>query len=331
MNQARYKHKGIRSVESLSKFMGISPDRLLYVSSCSNGYYQPNKPEPKGDGTFRQTYSVSPELKHFQNKIVKKFFYNVEYPLYLQGSIRDKASPRSSQKNADMHLGAYTVFSEDITNFFPSINADLVFDMWACFFNCSDECAKVLTNLTVLNGGVPQGASTSSYIANLVFWRRESKMAVDLSEKGLVYSRYVDDVTISSKSKLTNKDKSEVVQTLLGFFKSYSVQIKRRKHDISSCSTRMMVNKLNVNGKHATINKKERGRIRAAVYQCREMREDSNSNSAEYDALYASTHGRVQWMKTLHPIEAGKLLQELKSNASNPHLDGNVSNPPKTS
>ena len=64
-----------------------------------------NKPEEKPNGKIRQTYTVNPKLKKIQTKIVKEFFYAVDFPNYLQGSIKDPSSPRDCVRNAMLHAG----------------------------------------------------------------------------------------------------------------------------------------------------------------------------------------------------------------------------------
>lgn len=48
----------------------------------------------------------------------------------------------------------------------------------------SDDVAEILTMLTTKDGGLPQGAVTSSFLANLVFWDYEPSLVEKLAFAG---------------------------------------------------------------------------------------------------------------------------------------------------
>jgi hypothetical protein len=107
-------------------------------------------------------------LKTIQERIKVKILYKVFYPRYLQGSIKDDGIKRSYISNAKIHANSRIVINEDITKFFPSTSEQLIFDIWKIFFGFSDKVARYLTKLTTKDGLLPEGAKTSSYLANLV-------------------------------------------------------------------------------------------------------------------------------------------------------------------
>lgn len=306
-----YNHSPISSVKSLVKALGVTEIQLKKTLSCVEKCYAANKPDIKPNGKIRQTYTVSPLLKHIQSRIVSNIFYSVNYPIYLQGSIRDREQPRNCVNNAALHSGAMTLISEDISNFFPSISSEHVYSMWKHLFCFTHEISEILTSLTTYKNFVPQGSPTSSYVANLIFWQGEENLEKKLAEKGYIYSRYVDDISISAKKILNNQEKSEAIKEALFLFKRYGVNVNREKHKISSKKSRMTVNNLNVNSNRATINKRERKNIRLAVYQCqREFNVDPSSE--EYLSLYRQTMGRAQRVKSMHQSEGEKHILALK-------------------
>jgi RNA-directed DNA polymerase len=67
-------------------------------------------------------------------------------------------------------------------------------------FGFSSDVASILTKLTTHNGHLPQGASTSSTIANLVFTKTGDVIVEYCRQNGFRFSTYVDDLTISSPS-----------------------------------------------------------------------------------------------------------------------------------
>lgn len=65
---------------------------------------------------------------------------------------------------------------------------------------CSRDVARLLTKLITINGEVPQGASTSTDIANLVFRKTDYRLNGLAAKFGLKYTRFVDDLTFSGRN-----------------------------------------------------------------------------------------------------------------------------------
>jgi len=57
--------------------------------------------------------------------------------------------------------------------------------------------AQDITYWCTLDGVLPQGAPTSPFLSNLVFSFLDSELARYCAKRGLVYTRYADDITIS--------------------------------------------------------------------------------------------------------------------------------------
>lgn len=310
MIKPSYASKSISSIEALSKSLGSSPEALKKIIIEKQEMVLPNAPKLKADGTVRQTYRVSPQLKKVQRRIVDSIFYRVKFPSYLQGSIRSDTGTRDSIENARLHAGQRIIISEDISNFFPSISAETVHEMWQFFFNFHPEVAKYLTDLCTLDGYLYQGASTSSYIANLAFWDIEPKLVDDLARRGYKYSRYVDDVTISTNQTVGNSEKQNVISMVYGLFLRKGCKPNRSKHKSYTQRKPALVHNLNTNSGRPTINKPERARVRAAVSEC-SKRHLTERGSEEYLQLFNSTRGRVDRIKRLHPKEGQALLSRL--------------------
>jgi hypothetical protein len=123
MNKLVSKVEKIEKVDELAKTLGVNAESLLSVSHSTSKYYRPNKLR---NGSTRQTYRVLKILSDIQESIKNNIFYNVEYPNYLQGGIKDFQNPRDYIQNVSKHLKNKIVIKEDIANFFPSIKASHV-------------------------------------------------------------------------------------------------------------------------------------------------------------------------------------------------------------
>ena len=176
MKKLVYPRVPIGSISALSGMLSTTPEELLEIANYRNRYIRPNTPEEKENGETRQTYTILPPLEPIQRRIKTYILDYVEYPEYLQGGIRDRENPRGFISNAKYHAGREVVICEDVADFFPSITDKLVMKMWQHFFCFPPDVASLLTRLTTYKGFVPQGARTSTHIANTVFWDIEPEV-----------------------------------------------------------------------------------------------------------------------------------------------------------
>lgn len=156
----------------------------------------------------------------------------------------------------------------DISNFFPSVTRQVVQDTWQRCFDFPPPVARLLARLTTHQEVLPQGAPTSPGLGNLVFWDCEGAVVENIRELGFVYTRFVDDVVVSSQEFVEMPDLEPIFTQVFGMFRSKGVRPNRHKIDISTSGHNMQVHNLNVNGAEPSIPKDERRRIRAAVRAC---------------------------------------------------------------
>lgn len=283
----------------------------------ANKLYRVAKELTKEDGTVRKTYDAYKPLKDIHSRIKLEILDQVSFPHYLTGSIKGQ----DYKTNATLHCGAKIVISEDVSNFFPATTSALIFDVWHQFFGFSHEVATCLTQLTTLNGELPQGAITSPQLANLVFWRDEPTVHTKLALKGITYSRFVDDVAVSSREYMTAADKTYAIAMIYGIMKKRGYKPKRKKHEITTASARMTVTKLTVNEKPG-LARTERSKIRAIVYHFE--RDVSDGVRNEYTLQeWPKVVGKVALLKRFHPGKAASLTKRLNAvkQIINPKVD----------
>ena len=265
MNQSllkpKYELNPIRDILSLALALGIPKELLLKTASRADCLYRKAKPIVKFDGSIRQPFDALSPLKSIQRRIKDRILKRVEFPEYLTGSL----SGRDYRTNAALHAGSKIVICEDVEGFFPSTNRERILDIWLNFFRFSEEVAVLLTNLTTMDGALPQGAITSSYLANLAFWNHEPRLHDKLARMSVVYSRYVDDISMSSKQFLSKVEQTEFIAQVYGMLKKHGYKAKRRKHETFTSGKAMFTTKLIMNRKPA-LQSKERQNIRAAVH-----------------------------------------------------------------
>ncbi len=236
---------------------------------------------------------------------------HVRFPAYVTGGISDPTAPRDYIRNAERHIDAQVLVREDIANFFPSTSASLIYEIWRYFFRFPADVAKTLTALTTKDGGLPQGAKTSGYLANLAFWRTEPTVYKSLCADGFRYGRYIDDLGISSAENPSNQKLGEAISQLTLMARQSGLTIGRKKHEIMRAGgkKRMELTGVVVTT-HASIKREKRAILRAMVHRCERLA-SVEPESEECSTLLQNVSCRVGQLKRLHPKEAGQLQKRV--------------------
>lgn len=304
-----YPHNAIVNPEHLALLLNTPLPKLKGIAESASAAYRP-VPQKKKDGSLRMTYDAYPELKRVQHQVVQKILHKVRFPRYLHGGIKDTEFPRDHVSNAALHTGAAILILDDIADFYPSLDRKLVFTVWLRFFGFSPEVAELLTKLTTRKGSIPQGAKTSSYLANLAFWDREAQLVEDLKAMGLTYSRFVDDVAYSSRRRIPDSAIGEARAKVYQMLTSKGCRPKRSKSQVSRKGRKLQVTGLVTAGRCPTISKDERNRIRSAVRHL-EKSVDKEGMTPENRKAWDSAKGQVGRLVRLKHTEGRRLSQRL--------------------
>lgn len=219
----------INTIKHLCYALKIDESELNFmISNIDNFYYEkiehkinPDK-SPKldkhGNPKKRILHPSINRLKVIQKRIKAFLIETIEMPDYAYGGIKGK----DNIKNARKHQGKKFNFTTDLKDFYPSIRNSQVFLMFR-INNFSPTAARVLTKLTTYKGKVPQGAPTSSIIANLVFITTGKKLQEFAKENIITFTSFVDDLTFSSPFDFKGKSQ-EIINILVedGFRISHS-------------------------------------------------------------------------------------------------------------
>jgi hypothetical protein len=303
-----FSRRPIGTLEALAGMLKHSVAELDEIAATAEDRYRIGNRQLKKDGTWRICYDALGPLKSIHARIQCLILNQVQYPIYLQGSIKDRQSPRGQKANASLHTRKRVLISEDIEQFFPSIGSAIVFDIWHRFFRFPPRVAGLLTKLTTLKGSVPQGAKTSALLANLVFWEHEWRLVADLHTRGITYSRLIDDITCSSPRDLSSAEMTGIIADLHAMVRRKGLRLND-KQDIARAGDRKVATKLVVNAKTA-LTKEQRSAIRAAVGNLSAAPESLRGTPA-YQKTYSRISGRVAYLKQHHPFEATQLREIL--------------------
>lgn len=304
LDKPTYPFRPISSVRALAATLGMCEEALLEIASSASGMYRTVKPKP---GSKRQTFDATGRLKPIHVKIKNAILSKVLFPSYLTGSIKG----RSYKTNASLHSNKSVIICEDVKGFFGSVSAELVYDTWRQFFNFDPKVAELLTKLTTKDGVLPQGGIPSSFLANLVLWRDEPLLQAKFQNRGVTYSRYVDDIAMSSVERLSRSDKTELIRAVYGMLRKNELSAHRDKHEIFPATGRMITTKLIVNRK-PSLPYKRRSNVRVAVYQA-EQAALNNGSTEETLAILNKAANRVGQLGCFHPNLAAPLRARLRN------------------
>ena len=158
------------------------------------------KLDAKGEPKKRIINPSTKRLKIIQTRIHRNILNKIEMPSYAFGAVKGK----DNVANAKQHQGKRYKFTTDLKDFFPSITNKAVFKMFISQ-GFSPEVSSLLTKLTTYKGRIPQGAPTSSTLANLVFIKTGDILQEFAKENNATFTSFVDDMTFSSAKDFKNK------------------------------------------------------------------------------------------------------------------------------
>jgi RNA-directed DNA polymerase len=179
------------------------------------------KLDKNGDPKKRIINPSIKRLKVIQKRIQKNILLQIELPSYAFGAVKGK----DNVSNAKQHQGKKYKFTTDLKDFFPSITNKAVYEM---FVNqgFSPQVSSILTKLTTHKGNIPQGAPTSSTLANLVFMKTGDILSKFANENNLTFTSFVDDMTFSSPIDF----KSKVPEILEIITNDYKISHKKTNY-----------------------------------------------------------------------------------------------------
>ena len=207
---------------------------------------------PKASGGYRTISAPNDELKTMQKKIKIAF----EKDLFLlpsnnahgfTGNRNTKTALKQHQKNNSKWF-----LKLDVENFFPSWNKELIIRQLKQIFpftyllenSEAEEALNVIIDTCLLDNKLPQGSPVSPLLTNILMIPFDYEIQKHLG-KDMVYTRYADDILISSKYNFNWQIIVSMVE-----FNITPLNLKRNKTRYSSSNGRnwnlgLMLNKDN--------------------------------------------------------------------------------------
>lgn len=310
--------------EDLYKFFNIDFNSLIKLSVIKNEIspkeflYRRYKIKKKGSG-YRQIVAPKKELKRIQSIIFKSILELREPSKYAYGFRKGY----SIVSNAKIHLNSEIIYNIDLKDFFTSIKFDKVQAVFRTL-GYSESVSLLLAKLCTITPRyysksrkawviykkrlpyLPQGASTSPILSNLVCIEFDKGLH-DIAERfSLRFTRYADDITFSSmvNKKIPKDFRNEVFQ----YIHKSGYRVNTRKEKYSRNFKQRKVTGVIVHKEELTLPRSWIRNLRAALYQLRHLY--SRLKFAGTDDLLKNIEGRCSYAMMVNKEKYAHFYQE---------------------
>lgn len=183
-------------------------------------YNEFTRPKKNSD-ELRTITAPSKALKGIQRRILS-LLQRVKRPEWLMSGELGK----NYITNVEFHRGNDYCLTIDISKFYDNCTREYVY----CFFKnklkCNSDVAKILTDLSTYQDGIPTGTPVSQMLAYYAY----EDMFVEIYDfatlNGLKFSLYVDDMTFSSENNFNSRRVTYKIKKILN---RYGHTLKTKK------------------------------------------------------------------------------------------------------
>lgn len=184
------------SMGKLESILKLDRTYLWKIANKAGNYYNSFDQRPSGSKKkWRHIDNPIGDVREIQKRLQKRILNKFLFPSTMLGGVKKG----SIIKNAKQHANQKFVFAIDIRNCFPSIKNEYVLNIFREHLGCSAKISYLLTKLTTYQTRLPQGAQTSTFLANLSLLNLHDEIGKISNRYGLKFTFYVDDIVISGE------------------------------------------------------------------------------------------------------------------------------------
>lgn len=302
-NAKQGKRLDLFAVPRFEAFLYCPIEEIEAIANKAGAYYSPfpralkRRWFPKNPIATKQRRIDNPgePLKAVQKTILSRMLERIELPDRVKGGVKG----RSLRNNIELHVKGKVLVTLDIKSFFPSITSKQVYSIWRDQLNCSPRFSGILTKLTTFEGHLPQGAPTSTYLANLFLASIDEEIASACRSVGVVYSTWVDDLAFSGPNARC------VIQMAIEVLRRAGLAVSHKKLKVMGPSSRKILNGIVV-GRKLNVTSEYRNCLRSGIHKLRVGAVDR----ATFDLYVKSVNGSIDHICRFNKRLAERLRED---------------------
>lgn len=265
--------------------------KTLYTVSNNIDKHYTLKKIKKKNGEFRTLYIPDYLLNHIQKNILKSILNGFSVSRYATAYTKGKGI----KDNALPHVNNKIILKMDIKNFFDDITFLMIYNKVFKEIYFPPQVRGLLTNLCCSDEHLPQGASTSPAISNLILKPFDEYIGEFCAERNIAYTRYCDDMTFSGDFEV-----SMIIKKVTSFLNEMGFTINTAKTKVLSRAVRQTVTGIVVNEK-VQVSRDYRKDVRKKYYYCHKFGVKSQlKEGIEAKAYLLSLFGQVNYILSIN-------------------------------
>lgn len=329
-----YSPQTIENFEMLSSFLRTTPKQLSIfahghriIIDFKNKESLVNLPNHTINSTeFRKFYIPKKNKKlgyrvvykcyqQFTKDILKTLKFNLSSIYIPTNNVHGFVNGKSTKSNALVHLDKKYLLSLDIKNFFESINKKSVSDAFKSL-GFRNDIASELATICTLEDRLVQGFPTSPTVANIVCVKMDDEIQKLCLKHGAYYTRYADDISISSNNDIPQVD------DIVAILKSFQFELNTSKTKKFKKGQNQYVTGLSISdSSYPRIPKAVKKRIRQQLYYIKkygyhshickimgfEPKTDPSFTNNFVRGIVKNLKGWISYIHSIEPLLAKKL------------------------
>jgi RNA-directed DNA polymerase len=307
MKNSRLKLLGLPIIDTIDDFSNYTnlSKHIIYQFSKNSIYYYKEYDIPKKSGGIRKIYQPSKNLKGLQSWIL----INILNKLKSSEAAKGFEKKMSLNDNVIPHRNSNVILNLDLKDFFPSIHADRVFNI---FFSIgyNKSISTIFTNLCTYNDTLPQGSPCSPKLANLICWNLDNRIQGFVGKRGIIYTRYADDLTFSG---LIPQRVIKILPTLKEIINDEDFKINNKKTRFIGLSRKREITGLILYKSTYGIGREKYRELRPKIFNLTKFDKDDKTQEKNINHI----NGWISYIKSVDKKRYGlvlKYIENLKKN-----------------
>lgn len=289
------------SLRWLSAEIRVRRELLVAVDRQLDRYYRPF-PIFRPGKKVRRIDCPCGALKFIQGRIKDRLLVTFPFPHPVHGGVRGR-SPRT---NAAAHGKTSLLVNLDLADFYPSVTAAMVHEVWRDVFHFGPAIATLLTRLTTYGGHLPQGAPTSGYLANIVLLPVVERIREIAARNECEVTFYVDDISISGERG------RNAIGPLIDAVHQHRLSIGRGKTAVMPRHVPQTVTGYTINSGRPSVPRRKRDHVRELIHELGVRRR----LGSDVSTLRRSIEGRIAHIRKTNVGNATRLTRLLEREES---------------